>query len=177
MMRNLFADRFKLVAHIEERDREGFALVLARSDGKLGPQLKKSAVDCAGADGPRCGGRMGIGRIENNGSPIDGLARSFSGFAGGPVTNRTGLEGFYDLTLHLAPPRPNADPSGPTDDEPQFFTAIQEQLGLSWCRRRRRSRCSSSITSSSRRQIRKTLCDRVARSCYAAPVCCHAPRR
>ena len=49
MMRNLFFDRMKLVAHIEERKRDGFALVVARSDGKLGPQLKKSSPRLPGS--------------------------------------------------------------------------------------------------------------------------------
>jgi uncharacterized protein (TIGR03435 family) len=42
MWRTLFAERMKLVAHIEEHERDTFALVVARSDGRLGPQLKKS---------------------------------------------------------------------------------------------------------------------------------------
>ena len=39
MMRRMFADRMKLVAHVEQRERDTFALVLARSDGRLGPNL------------------------------------------------------------------------------------------------------------------------------------------
>jgi uncharacterized protein (TIGR03435 family) len=130
MMRNLFFDRMKLVAHIEERKRDGFALVVARSDGKLGPQLKKSALDCLGADGPRCGGRMGLGVIEYTGVLLDGFARQIEGRAGGPIINRIGLEGFYDLTLQFAVRNLNADPTAPPDDAPSIFTALQEQLGL-----------------------------------------------
>ena len=46
------------------------------------------------------------------------------------MSNRTGLDGMYDLTLRFAPPRLNPDPSAPVDDAPQFVTALQEQLGL-----------------------------------------------
>jgi uncharacterized protein (TIGR03435 family) len=130
MMRNLFMDRMKLLAHVEERERDGFALVVVRSDGRLGPQLKKSSLDCWGADGDRCGGRMGLGTIEYTGVLLDGFARQIAGRAGGPVMNRTGLEGFYDLTLQFAVRNLNADPTAPPDDAPSIFTALQEQLGL-----------------------------------------------
>jgi uncharacterized protein (TIGR03435 family) len=130
MMRNMLIERLKLAGHVEERERDGFALVVARSDGKLGPQLKKSALDCRGADGPRCGSRMSPGAIESTGAMIDGFARSISGIAGGPVTNRTGLEGNYDLTLHYSRPGLTAAPDAAPDDAPSIFTAVQEQLGL-----------------------------------------------
>ena len=46
------------------------------------------------------------------------------------MTNRTGLDGFYDLTLHYSVRNLNADPTAPPDDAPSIFTAVQEQLGL-----------------------------------------------
>src|SRR5690242_18956505 len=45
MARTLLADRFKLKTHREMRDLPTYALVLARSDGKLGPKLEKSTLD------------------------------------------------------------------------------------------------------------------------------------
>ncbi|HUZ95443.1 MAG TPA: TIGR03435 family protein, partial [Edaphobacter sp.] len=44
--------------------------------------------------------------------------------AGGPVVDRTGLKGFYDLSLHFAPV------DAKDSDLPDFFTAVEEQLGL-----------------------------------------------
>jgi len=130
MMRNMMIERFKVAGHVQEVERDGFSLVVARSDGRLGPQLKKSALDCAGADARQCGGRMGPGTIELTGGQVPGLARQLAGLAGGPVTDRTGLDGFYDLTLHFARQNLNADPTAVIDDAPSLFTALQEQLGL-----------------------------------------------
>ena len=52
MMQNMFAERMMLKAHVEEQERDVFALVLGRSDGRLGPHLKPSTLDC----GPRSPG-------------------------------------------------------------------------------------------------------------------------
>jgi uncharacterized protein (TIGR03435 family) len=46
MLRGLLADRFKLKVHAEKREVPIYALVLARSDGRLGPKLSKSTDDC-----------------------------------------------------------------------------------------------------------------------------------
>ena len=74
MIRAMLADRFKLVVHNESRELPIYALVKARSDGKLGPQLRPATVDCAalaaargrggapppgGPGGPGAGGRGG----------------------------------------------------------------------------------------------------------------------
>jgi uncharacterized protein (TIGR03435 family) len=47
MMKTLLADRFKIKTHTETRELPIYALVLARSDGKLGPALKPSSSDCS----------------------------------------------------------------------------------------------------------------------------------
>ncbi len=53
MLRGLLADRFKLAVHNETRELPIYALVKARSDGRLGPQLNRATVDCAAARGGR----------------------------------------------------------------------------------------------------------------------------
>ena len=50
MWQTLLADRMKLTAHYEPRDGTGYKLVVARSDGKLGRDLKPSTLDCAPPD-------------------------------------------------------------------------------------------------------------------------------
>jgi len=47
MLRAMLADRFKLTLHVEKRQHPVYNLVLARSDGRLGPGLKAISVDCA----------------------------------------------------------------------------------------------------------------------------------
>src|SRR5689334_11826033 len=41
MLQNLLIERFDLGAHHEQRDVSGYALVLARRDGKLGPNIHR----------------------------------------------------------------------------------------------------------------------------------------
>src|SRR5688572_6458774 len=46
MARAMLADRFKLAARHETREVPSFDLVLGRSDGRLGPSLTPSDIDC-----------------------------------------------------------------------------------------------------------------------------------
>ena len=58
MTRALLRDRFGLLAHTETRQDQVYALVVARPDGRLGPRIKPSPMNCApakpGLPGP-CG--------------------------------------------------------------------------------------------------------------------------
>jgi uncharacterized protein (TIGR03435 family) len=142
MMRDLLAERFKLAVHTERRGTPGYALVVARRDGRLGPSLTKLEADCA--DPPRPPGapvmRAGLppcGRIFSsdrsigmNGRPLDEFARALSPRVGRPVANRTGLEGNYVLRFQWAADL-EATPREPLDtDSVSLFTALEEQLGL-----------------------------------------------
>jgi uncharacterized protein (TIGR03435 family) len=143
MMRNMFIERMKMVGHLEEQERTTFALIVARKDGRLGPGLTPSTLDCARPPSAgdsqippdrreaqnRCGLSMGPGTIVSGGITIDRLVHSFGSLAGGLVNDRTGLDGWYTVTLRYAPPGLRAD-AAPPDDAPQFVTALQEQLGL-----------------------------------------------
>jgi uncharacterized protein (TIGR03435 family) len=50
MWRALLADRMKLAAHYEPRDVRGYRLVVVRSDGRLGPEMRPSKLDCPEQD-------------------------------------------------------------------------------------------------------------------------------
>jgi uncharacterized protein (TIGR03435 family) len=150
MWRAMFADRMKLSAHVEEHEQNTFALMLARSDGRLGPHLKPSTLDCSpptpGAPPPppppaasspddyktRCGGMFGQGLIVSGWTTMDRLVFSLKGLAGGEVIDRTGLTGGYAVELRFAPPRSGAVPDAvvAADEPPEFLTALREQLGL-----------------------------------------------
>jgi uncharacterized protein (TIGR03435 family) len=142
MMQRMFADRFKLVAHIEERERDVYDLVLARDDGRLGPNLRPSTATCApGAQPPpgpltdadirrSCVTRFGRGEIVSGGTTLASLSGSLRGLVGaGRVTDKTGLAGTFELELTFSPGL-QRDPSAPPDDRPDIFTALREQLGL-----------------------------------------------
>jgi uncharacterized protein (TIGR03435 family) len=140
MLRNLLIDRFKLVMRRDVRTMSAYALVLARSDRQLGPQLQRSTLDCeaqvAAARVPgttpgtvqQCGGRSGRGTIVTSGVPLSDFAKSLSPVAGRYVFDATGLTNRFDLNLKWTPdPEPGA--AAPSDGV-SLFTAIQEQLGL-----------------------------------------------
>jgi len=149
MARQMFIDRMKFVGHVEERERETFALVLARSDGRLGPNLKPSTLDCsprpataAGTPPPAstdarnsCVTAFGATSIVSGAIDIDRLLPFLGGLAGGLVNNRTGLKGLYSVELNFS--RDGLAENQKRDDEPpQFMTALQEQLGLKLQRER-----------------------------------------
>ena len=59
------------------------------------------------------------------------FARSLSSTVGRIVEDRTGLQGYYALTLTTAvTARPGADAAPDPGNAPSIFTALEEQLGL-----------------------------------------------
>lgn len=50
LLRTLLVDRFKLKTHTETRELPLYDLVLARGDGRLGPEMKPSKSDCSKTD-------------------------------------------------------------------------------------------------------------------------------
>jgi len=131
MLQTLLADRFKLAAHTERRSLPSYTLVLARSDGKLGPALKPSTADCVAQ---RCGARPGApGDVNLTGVQMGAFASMLSITQGRSVVDGTGLTGVYDIHLTFAPDTtvgPRAGATTAPDDRPSIFTALQEQLGL-----------------------------------------------
>jgi uncharacterized protein (TIGR03435 family) len=137
MLRAMLADRFKLVTHIETRQTPVFALVLARSDGRLGPQLRRASVDCQAepaaalppaadrGDAPLCRAEV-TDSITGRGQRMSVLARVLAQFVQRTVLDRTGLTGGFDFDIGA--PEPGKDPG--SDAAGGMFTALQEQLGL-----------------------------------------------
>lgn len=122
MLRRLLAERFTLRVHNEMRELPTYELVLGRRDGSFGPDLRRSAGDCARDCGSirRTGPTTTVGLGVSAGS----LAHTMSGWVGRTVVDKTGIAGPIDFTLAWAP-------AGSTDSTaPSIFTAVQEQLGL-----------------------------------------------
>ena len=146
-LRSLLEDRFKLVARREMREMPIYELVVARSDGQLGRQIKPSGDECAAqgraraageqppplAQGAFCGTRAGNGSVSMKGVPLSNFVRNLGGMTGRFVIDKTGLTGPYDLDLQWTPdPAAGGPPQGPagSGDGASLFAAIQEQLGL-----------------------------------------------
>jgi uncharacterized protein (TIGR03435 family) len=133
LLANLLKDRFQLATHLETREQPIYHLVLARADGRLGPDLKPTSAECqatmaeriaaaqaqaAGRGGPPplppipgpndpvpCGFvRIPPGLVAGSGRTIAELARgTLSDLTGRPVVDKTGLTGPYDFTLKYSP--------------------------------------------------------------------------
>jgi uncharacterized protein (TIGR03435 family) len=128
MLRTLLAERFKLAAHFETREQQVYALVLARGDGRLGPQLKPSAPGNGSASGFLATSvDNGVARIKGPRVLLDNFAIVLaSSVFSRSVINRTGLSGEFDVDLRFTPD--SSPVSAP--EFPSIFTAVQEQLGL-----------------------------------------------
>ena len=143
MMRALLAERFGFAAHVEKRDSPTFNLVLARSDGRLGPGMARTQADCATEGGrkaaaalsppagslvPVCSSRMMHDGFEGD-VTMEGLASVLRPFAGRHVFDNTGLTGHYRVKLAATLFAPELNATG-IDSPTTIFTALQEQLGL-----------------------------------------------
>jgi uncharacterized protein (TIGR03435 family) len=140
MLRTLLRERFGLRIHIERRRMPAYALVIARRDRRLGPQLRESKIECptaleraaANADPDRwCGIRAAGGLITGRAVSAAELAGNLGGYPSVDrfVTDRTGLSGRYDFRLEYSPGV--ADVGDPISNAgPSLFTALTEQLGL-----------------------------------------------
>ena len=148
MLRTLLVDRFKLMVHQETKIEPIWALVLARKNGKLGPNLRPAAASCAALreaaqtkSAAPCGGASlanapMTGKMSVHGFTVDQLGIVTLDVERRRVVDRTGLTGPFDWDLTWTPERfrqgpfdrdrfPTIDPDGPS-----IFAALEEQLGL-----------------------------------------------
>jgi uncharacterized protein (TIGR03435 family) len=138
MLQTLLEERFQLKVHRETKELPVFVLTVARSGLKMQPTKEGSCL--SPRDVPSQPGSTPCGpRRVRSGSPttiaIGGRGMTvpyiFGGIIGnmlgGPVVDKTGLQGQFDFTLEWTPGGINApaDATGPS-----IFTAVEEQLGL-----------------------------------------------
>jgi uncharacterized protein (TIGR03435 family) len=153
MVQALLAGRFALKTHKEVRAGPIFELVTVRDDRRLGPQLRRTEIDCVafyaslkesgkanvvGPDGrPTCMMIASNQFIRASGRTMEILAANLARQLGRRVVDRTGLTGDFDFDLEWSPDiDPARAPAPPAAAVPQpsldvsIYTALREQLGL-----------------------------------------------
>jgi uncharacterized protein (TIGR03435 family) len=128
LLRSLLAERFKLTSHTETRELPVYDLVLARSDGRLGPDMTPSKSECSKSDEiaaqqsaalakgdvgsfigkPRpcsvatdpSGGPLNL-MLRGDGQEMKQLVEILEQFTGRAVRDKTGLTGRYDFAFKL----------------------------------------------------------------------------
>ena len=154
MLQTLLTERFQLKVHTEVREVEISVLKLARSDGRLGPNLKRSTLSCLTGEeqlalaaealgkgdltlssllktGDPCGDQSPLARRDHlKGQPIASLLPLLSTRDRPFVEDRTGLTDRYDwdLTYDARPLSVSANAPSPTG--PPLLVALEQQLGL-----------------------------------------------
>src|SRR5262249_35276906 len=121
LLRNLLIERFHLATHWEDRPQSIFRLTTLPN----GPKMKASDGGFAVPNSPLQDGNA----MQLNGPmTMRQLAERLSGFAGRPVLDATGLEGYYRIDLTFAREDVNASTEGVL---PVLLPkAVEEQLGL-----------------------------------------------
>jgi uncharacterized protein (TIGR03435 family) len=113
MLKALLEERFKLTAHRETKDVQGYVLTVAKG----GPKLKPAAA----APGQTMILR---GRLIGPNATITQFISFLAHPLDKPIVDKTNLTGSYNIDLKFAPEGDTAS------TQPSIFTAIQEQLGL-----------------------------------------------
>jgi uncharacterized protein (TIGR03435 family) len=159
MLRTLLAERFKLTVHTETRELPIYVLMMARSDGRPGPQLRRTEADCAreavASDDwagigpptgtPRCGFfgfapgtdlPKGRGGLAFRGLTLAMFAKRLVPIVRRTVRDQTGLTGYFDADFDFLaelpppPPPPGLPNAFGNDPFTSIFTVLPEQLGL-----------------------------------------------
>jgi uncharacterized protein (TIGR03435 family) len=127
LLRTLLADRFKLKTHTETRELPVYDLVLARSDGRLGPDMAPSKSECKSDEiAAQQGAALAKGDVASflgkpapcmittdaSGGPLNLLMRGdgqemsqiveqLAALTGRTVRDKTGLTGRYDFAMRM----------------------------------------------------------------------------
>jgi len=146
MVQALLADRFKLAARRETKERNGFVLVTAKGGPKLTEANTQNCVERAVPRDPGKSNAVTCGTFFTGPSSLDArkismvqLANTLSMVVGKPVLDKTEIVGSFDIHLEFSPAGMNLTGRGvlpldaaPADDsaKPSLFTALQQQVGL-----------------------------------------------
>lgn len=130
MVQAVLRDRFKLVTHVEQREMRFAALTLVRTDGRLGPDIKRCDLSQPPAVSPVLvprNGRVLLAQCGDLSNVIGGAATMLMM----PVIDRTGLQGSWTYKLRFVISGATAaEPIASLPEAPFFSTALEEQLGM-----------------------------------------------
>ena len=150
MLQTMLEDRFKLKFHREKKEVAAFDLVVAKP-GKMTPSKDQTpppspygergaltGVLVSPTDGTPAPGLMllGSGFWQGTSITVSALAIGFGARAGRPVIDKTGLTGFFDIKVPIAPD-PNATPgqgrgaragAGLSSEDAQFLDGLGLKL-------------------------------------------------
>ena len=144
MLRAALTDRFQLALHRETRDIPVYALMIARRDGRFGPQFRRAVETCSGPSTPLpvashapqpipelpCdGGFSRAGHIGARARDFSTLLRSLSNWTDRVLIDRTELSGRFDWDLQWTPESSSPEVGNAADRLP-LVTALREQLGM-----------------------------------------------
>jgi uncharacterized protein (TIGR03435 family) len=123
MLHQLLIERFHVAVHTGNKIVPGYALIVAKG----GLKLKPSDVDPS-----QLGIKVGEssrnfimpGYIHGRGANMDALGSMLSIPAHATVVDQTGIKGVFNVDLHFA------TENGGDQNLPDFFSAVEEQLGL-----------------------------------------------
>ena len=159
MLAALLAERFSLRIRHEPRALPVVLLTLARSDGRLGPALRRAGVACEPITRPagvpprnpridwlpvgltlakiegRCPTMSAHGWMAGRAITMAQLAARLAPHAGREVIDRTNLAGEFAFELRYGPELPPIVTGArvpPTSGGESLFTAVREQLGLAF---------------------------------------------
>ena len=162
MMQNLLKDRFGLTYHFTLKKMKGYRLVVAKNGSKLKESGDSQAVAApsggVGSHGNWSGGAGhnglvnfgGMGRFKGDRQSAADVTRLLSDLLGAPVSDATGLNGKYDVSLSWSNGNGQSGGHGPAGgggaghgdheapggiastfgDAPGLLDAVQIQLGL-----------------------------------------------
>jgi uncharacterized protein (TIGR03435 family) len=121
MLRSLLVERLNLKTHLETKETQGWALLQAKSGPKLLPGTPDS-LDFRLENGTFTFHNLTMKDFATR------LPRFFHDLAGSPITDRTGLEGTYNIVLRLADN--DQDAVAVLKEEGAVSSLLRDQLGL-----------------------------------------------
>jgi uncharacterized protein (TIGR03435 family) len=124
-LKHLLEDRFQLQLKQEDREMPIYALTVEKSGPKMTPV--KDPLGNVNTNQAAAGATMNA-----KGATMARLCEVLSGIAERPVTDETGLTGYYDIDLKYSLDMATPDAGAAPKDSayPSLFTAIREQPGL-----------------------------------------------